>query len=126
MTKLSESERDYLTTQPLGRLATASAEGKPHVVPVAFRYNAELDTIDIGGYRFGQRKKFSDVRSNQWAAFVVDDVVSTDPWTVRMIEIRGRAEALGHGGAELLAGFADEMIRIHADHVSSYGLSEPV
>jgi pyridoxamine 5'-phosphate oxidase family protein len=122
--KLNAIEREYLKTQPLGRLATAGADGKPHVVPVAFRFNPELGTIDIGGFRFGQRKKFRDVRSNPWAAFVVDDVVSPDPWTVRMIEIRGRAAALEHGGAELHEGFAEEMIRISIDHVVSYGLSE--
>lgn len=122
MTDLDDSERVYLAAQPLGRLATADRDGKPHVVPVSYRYNAESASIDIGGYRFGERKKYRDVQANPWAALVVDDIVSFDPWTVRMIEVRGRAEALEHGGAELRAGFADQMIRIHIDRVVSFGL----
>jgi pyridoxamine 5'-phosphate oxidase family protein len=116
------AEIDYLNDQFIGRLATAGPDGKPHVVPVSFSYNAELDTIDIGGHNFGTRKKYRDVQRNPWAAIVVDDLVSTDPWTVRMIEVRGRAEALDHGGAALGAGFADELIRIHPDRIVSYGL----
>jgi hypothetical protein len=41
---------------------------------------------------------------------------------VRMIEVRGRAEALAQGGQALGAGFADEMIRIHPERIVSYGL----
>jgi pyridoxamine 5'-phosphate oxidase family protein len=62
------------------------------------------------------------VQRNPWAAIVVDDLVSTQPWTVRMIEVRGRAEALAKGGQALGAGFADEMIRIHPERIVSYGL----
>jgi hypothetical protein len=48
----------------LGRLATTGRDGQPHVVPVAFRYNPDEDTIDIGGHGFAQRKKFRDVQQN--------------------------------------------------------------
>jgi PPOX class F420-dependent enzyme/OxyR family protein len=116
------AEIDYLNDQFIGRLATAGTDGKPHVVPVSFSYNAELGSIDIGGHNFGARKKYRDVQRNPWAAIVVDDLVSTDPWTVRMIEVRGRAEALSDGGAGLGPGFADEMIRIHPERIVSYGL----
>jgi pyridoxamine 5'-phosphate oxidase family protein len=116
------AEIDYLNDQFIGRLATAGPDGKPHVVPVSFSYNPDLDTIDIGGHNFGARKKYRDVQRNPWAAIVVDDLVSTDPWTVRMIEVRGPADALDHGGAALGAGFADELIRIHPDRIVSYGL----
>jgi pyridoxamine 5'-phosphate oxidase family protein len=119
----SQDEIDYLNDQLIGRLATAGTDGKPHVVPVAFSYNAELDTIDIGGHNFGARKKYRDVQRNPWAAIVVDDVVSTEPWSVRMIEVRGPAETLTHGGSALGAGFADEMIRIRPARIVSYGLT---
>jgi pyridoxamine 5'-phosphate oxidase family protein len=122
MPSLNQAQIDYIAGQRLGRMATAGSDGKPHVVPVAVRYNAELDTVEIGGYNFGARKKYRDVQANPWAAIVIDDVVSVDPWQVRMLEIRGRAEALPTGGAEVMAGFADEMIRIHADTVNAYGI----
>jgi pyridoxamine 5'-phosphate oxidase family protein len=122
MASFTPAELKYLHAKLLGRLATAGADGHPHVVPVSFTYNAELETIDIGGFRFGQRKKFRDVQANPWAALVVDDQVSVDPWVVRMLEIRGPAEALKSGGAALRAGFADEMIRIHPTRIVSFGL----
>ena len=49
MSVFRESELRYLTGgQQLGRLATVGADGTPHVVPVAFIYNAARDTIDVG------------------------------------------------------------------------------
>ncbi len=48
MSVFTHPEIDYLTSQRLGRLATVGPDGRPHVVPVGFRYNAELDAIDIG------------------------------------------------------------------------------
>ena len=122
METFTDAEVKYLFEQRLGRMATAGRNGRPHVVPVSFRLNAEQGTIDIGGYNFGKRKKFRDVQENPWAAIVVDDIVSVDPWTVRMVEVRGRAEALTAGGSALLPGFAEEMIRIHPGRVVSYGL----
>jgi pyridoxamine 5'-phosphate oxidase family protein len=46
-------------------------------------------------------KKFRDARSRPDVAFVVDDLVSVDPWTARFIEIRGRAETYTGGGEEV-------------------------
>ncbi|MGX7681893.1 PPOX class F420-dependent oxidoreductase [Jatrophihabitans sp. DSM 45814] len=122
MSLFSEAEIDYLRSQRLGRLATAGPDGKPHVVPVSFQYNADLDTIDIGGHNFGARKKFRDVKTNPWAAIVIDDLVTVDPWQPRMLEIRGSAEALDTGGTLLGPGFADQLIRLHPTRVNSFGL----
>jgi pyridoxamine 5'-phosphate oxidase family protein len=118
----SAAEISYLEDQPLGRLATAGADGRPHVVPVSFRFNPELGTIDTGGMHVDTTKKYRDVQANPFAAIVVDDLVSVDPWTPRMLEIRGRAEALPTGGKELGTGFGDALIRIHPDKVNSYGI----
>ena len=87
-TGLSTAQIDYLASQRLGRLATAGADHKPHVVPVSFRYNAELGTVDIGGHRVANTKKYRDVQANGWAAIVVDDLVSVNPWRARFLEIR--------------------------------------
>jgi pyridoxamine 5'-phosphate oxidase family protein len=95
----------------LARIATVGADGTPHVVPVGWTYNAERDTIDVGGRDFGATKKFRDVKLNGRAAIVIDDVLP--PWRPRGIEVRGRAEAVE----------GDEpMIRIHPDRVRSWGL----
>jgi pyridoxamine 5'-phosphate oxidase family protein len=46
----------------LARVATVGADGTPHVTPVGFSYNPELDAIEIGGRDFARTKKFRDVR----------------------------------------------------------------
>ncbi len=98
MSAFTDAEVAYLQGQRLGRLATVDPAGQPHVVPVAFRYNPDQDTIDIGGHGFARRKKYRDVQRNPRVAFVVDDLASVDPWRPRMIEIRGEAEILSEGG----------------------------
>lgn len=122
MSTLSPAVIAYLESQLVGRLATADADGRPHVVPVSFRFNPELGTIDSGGFHVNTTRRFRDVQANPQAAIVVDDIVSVDPWTPRMVQIRGRAEALESGGAELRPGFGEAMIRIHADRVNVFGI----
>jgi pyridoxamine 5'-phosphate oxidase family protein len=121
--ELSAAQIEYLASQLLGRLATAGADHKPHVVPTSFRYNAELGTIDVGGHRVADTKKYRDVQANGWAAIAVDDLVSVDPWVPRFLEIRGRAEAIPTGGAHLGPGFGDAFIRIFPEKVNSFGIA---
>jgi pyridoxamine 5'-phosphate oxidase family protein len=122
MPELTTAQLDYLAGQRLGRLATAGADGRPHVVPTSFTWNRELGTLDVGGHHVATTKKFRDVQANGWAAFVVDDLVSVDPWRPRMLEIRGRAEAIATGGRHLGPGFGDAFIRIHPEKVNSFGI----
>src|SRR6476661_1054224 len=122
MTALTTAQIDYLAGQRLGRVATAGRDQKPHVVPTSFRYNAELGTIDVGGMHVATTKKYRDVQANPWAAIVIDDLLSTDPWTPRMLEIRGRAEAISSGGGHLGPGFGEGFIRVYADKINSFGI----
>jgi pyridoxamine 5'-phosphate oxidase family protein len=108
------TEFDQLVThRRLARLATVGKDGTPHVVPVGWRYNAELDTIDIGGFDNEQTKKFRDVERSGRAAIVVDDLASTDPWRPRGVEVRGRAETVWDGRP---------LIRIHPERIVSWGI----
>jgi pyridoxamine 5'-phosphate oxidase family protein len=122
MAELTATQIDYLAGQRLGRIATTGADGKPHVVPTSFRHNAELGTIDVGGFHVATTKKYRDVQANGWAAIVIDDLVSTDPWMPRMLEIRGRTEAVPTGGAAFGPGFGDAFIRIYPDKINSFGI----
>ena len=121
MSHFTPVEIEYLNSQRLGRLATVNQTGDPHVVPVGFRYNAEMDTIDIGGHGIGSSKKFRDIAHNANVAFVVDDVLP--PWKPRFIEVRGQAEALQEAGQSIHPGFDPEMIRIFPKRIISWGLS---
>lgn len=122
MSHFTAAEIAYLQSQRLGRIATVGPDGQPHVVPVGFRYNPELDTIDIGGHDFAKRKKYRDVQRNPRVAFVVDDLASVSPWRPRMLEIRGTAEVLGSGGDHVIPGFDQEMFRIHPRRIVSVGI----
>jgi pyridoxamine 5'-phosphate oxidase family protein len=125
MSVFTDAEIAYLKSQRLGRLATVGPDGQPHVVPVGFRYNPQEDAIEIGGHsNFAKRKKYRDLVKNSRVAFVVDDVPSTNPWTVRGIEMRGHAAVLTTGGTALGPGFDPEMFRIHPSRIVSWGINE--
>jgi pyridoxamine 5'-phosphate oxidase family protein len=114
----SEAELRYMVGgRQLARIATVGADGTPHVVPVAFIYNAARDSIDIGGYELERTKKFRDVGRSGRAAIVIDDLESTDPWRPRGIEVRGRAEAIA---------LPTPLIRIHPERIVSWGLGGAV
>ena len=121
MSAFTDAELEYLKSQRLARIATSS-KGQPHVVPLAFRYNSETDTIDVGGHDFAARKKYRDVQGNPRVAIVIDDLASVDPWRPRMIEIRGNAEILPTGGDIIGRGFDPEMFRIHPKRIISIGI----
>jgi pyridoxamine 5'-phosphate oxidase family protein len=120
MSVFTRAEVEYLQGQRVGRLATVGAGGEPHVVPVGFHYNAELETIDIPGWGMGRSKKLRDVGRTGKAAFVVDDAAG--PGHPRGIEVRGRAEALATGGQQLRPNADPEMIRIFPTYVAAWGI----
>jgi pyridoxamine 5'-phosphate oxidase family protein len=114
MSVFTEAELRYLAGgRQLGRLATVGKDGTPHVVPVAWIYNAARDTIDVGGAEIERTKKFRDVERSGRAAIVIDDLASTNPWIPRAVEVRGRAEAIA---------MPTPMIRIHPERIVSWGL----
>jgi pyridoxamine 5'-phosphate oxidase family protein len=114
MSAFSQAELAYLTGERrLARVATVGRDGTPHVVPVGFGYNAEYDSIDIGGRNFERTKKYRDVERSGRAAVVVDDLASVNPWRPRGVEARGRAEAIRE---------PTPLIRIHPERVVSWGL----
>jgi pyridoxamine 5'-phosphate oxidase family protein len=82
----------------------------PHVTPVGWSYNADLDTIDVGGRDMSATKKFRDVLRSRQTAIVIDDVLP--PWQPRGVEVRSEAEAIEGPPA---------FIRIHPRRIISWG-----
>jgi pyridoxamine 5'-phosphate oxidase family protein len=121
---LSPEELEYLAGQRqpgerrLGRLATVQRDGLPHVVPVVWRYNPDLGTIDISGLNLAATKKFRNIAANPKVAFVVDDVLP--PWQPRSVMIQGSAEALEPPDS------GEALIRITPRNVISWGLGPAV
>jgi pyridoxamine 5'-phosphate oxidase family protein len=120
----SDAELDYLASQRLGRLATAQPDGTLQVSPVGFRYNDDTATIDIGGFRMAVSRKFRNVADNGRVAFVVDDLASVQPWRVRCLEIRGRAEAIADPAGDGSTDPGAAIIRIHPERIISFGIGE--
>jgi pyridoxamine 5'-phosphate oxidase family protein len=115
MSVFTEAELRYLAGgRQLGRLATVGTDGTPHVVPVAWIYNAARDTIDVGGSELERSKKFRDIARSGRGAIVIDDLESTDPWRPRGIEVRGGADAIA---------LPTPLIRIHPERIVSWGLA---
>jgi pyridoxamine 5'-phosphate oxidase family protein len=115
------AQLEYLRTQRLGRLATVSPDGIVQNNPVAFRVRSDA-TIDIGGFRMASTKKFRNVAAgSDRVAFVVDDVVSVDPWQVRCLEIRGTAAALSDAEPPL-PGMTTDVLRIYPERIIAYGI----
>jgi len=109
----SDAEAEYLAENFIGRVATASISGQPHAVPVGYRFDGS--TITFGGWNLAKSLKYRNLMSNDKVAFVVDDIVSTKPWKVRGIEIRGRAELVSSKEGV-------SMIRIIPLNIRSWGL----
>lgn len=112
MSVFTDEELRYLLGERrLARIATAGRDGTPHVTPVGWAYNAELDTIDIGGHSLARTKKYRDVARSGRAAVVIDEVLP--PWRPRGVEVRGRAEAVEA---------PVPLIRIHPERIVSWGI----
>lgn len=121
MSAFTDGEIAYLQTQLLARLATAQRDGTLQASPVSFYHNPTLDTIDIGGHNMAVSQKFRNVAHNGRAALVVDDIISVQPWQVRCLEIRGRAEALAEP-TDSAARTPGPIIRVHPQRIISWGI----
>ena len=92
----SKEETKFLKESKLARLATVSPSGQPHVVPISFEFDGVY--FYFGGYYLTKSLKFKNIEKNNKVGFVVDDLVSLQPWTPRFVIIRGTAEILTEKG----------------------------
>lgn len=108
----SPGERRYVEGARVGRLATADADGRPHVVPVCFALVDEGDASDDGNAPDGwiatpidekpkdagpaDLRRVRDVGENPRVALVVDHW--TETWdALGWVQVRGTAEVLSPG-----------------------------
>jgi len=88
----TEEELAYLRSQPLARLATVSPDGQPDVVPVSLEVDEGCFWIGGGPTVVDTRKLRNIGAGNTKVAFVVDDLVSFQPFVARSIRVYGVAE----------------------------------
>jgi PPOX class F420-dependent enzyme/OxyR family protein/uncharacterized protein (TIGR02246 family) len=102
----------FLTGHSQGRLATVGPDGGPQNKPVGYRYNAELGTVDIGGFSNERSAKYRNVGREPKVSFVIDDAIGEGAEGMRFLEIRGRAEQAG------------ELIRIHPRRLVGWNVDQ--
>ena len=86
--EISPEAQEFLARPLLGRLATASPDGQPHVVPVWFLY-AE-DAIWISSFQ--STRKIIDLEGNPKCALVVD--IEQRQGAISAVTIEGQAELI--------------------------------
>src|SRR5438309_11317063 len=119
----SKAEVDYLKTQRLARVATASPKAVPEVSPVGFEFDGKY--IWIGSHTqdiFPRTRRYKNITSgNARISIVIDDMASVDPWRPRGIKVSGTAEVMEHKGI-----FGDgRYIRITPKVSVSWGIEPP-
>ena len=119
MSIFSKKELEYLQTLRIGRLATVSPGGEPHVVPLRFKYNPDADAIDLLGSDLGSTKKYRNAQATGRIAFVLDDISDGKP---RGIEVRGQAEIHPTGGETLMHNVGPAFIRLIPMRIATWGL----
>ncbi|MFJ4369827.1 PPOX class F420-dependent oxidoreductase [Streptomyces chartreusis] len=89
----TDEEISYLTSNPLARFASLCAGGQPDVVPVALEFDGTR--FWVGGPRAEvlDTRKFRNVgHGRDKVAFVVDDLISVEPFVARGIRVYGVAD----------------------------------
>ena len=109
----TDAELEYLATQRLARLATASRAGEPDVSAVGF--GVEGDAIVSGGMDITKTVRYRHLGENPRATIVIDDLASVEPWRPRGIKVRGRAVIEDDNGRP--------RIRIAPEVIWSWGLN---
>ncbi len=113
MSVFTNEEIEYLQSQRMARLATASPTGQPDVAAVTF--GVDGDTIVSGGFDITKTVRHGNLLKNPRAVIVIDDLASVDPWSPRGVKVRGAA-AIEEGTGGL-------RIRITPEVIWSWGIN---
>ena len=93
----THDEATYLLRQRLARIATVAPDGQPDVMPVTFEFDGTF--LYVGGLDPARTRKYLNLQAgSSKVALVVDDLVSTQPWTPRGLRIYGTAELVERRG----------------------------
>jgi PPOX class probable F420-dependent enzyme len=100
MVDISPEDRAFLHQARVGRLATASGDGEPHVIPVCFVFDGTCvySAIDAKPKRVApsRLRRLQNLRANPRASLLVDHY--EEDWTrLRYVLVIGRAEILETG-----------------------------
>lgn len=84
-------ELAYIESQRLARVATASSDGQPDVVPVTFQFDGTH--FWIGGYNPTSTRRTRNIQAgNEKVALVIDDLAPGGGWRPRYLRVYGTVE----------------------------------
>jgi len=126
----SKKEIEYIKSQPIIRIATASKSAdetsQPDVVPVGFDFDGKY--FYIGGMNILKSTKYKNILKNSKVALVLDDLKTITPWDLRGIKIYGTADTIDRddGYMSKTDHPNSHYIRITPIKKWSWGIDEPV
>lgn len=92
-----DTEKAYLKSQQLARIATVSAARQPDVAPVGFEFDGAM--FFVGGVDVERTLKFRNVQAgNRRLSLVVDDFELGQPGKPRGVKVHGTAEIVERTG----------------------------
>ena len=112
----SEREVEYVKSQHLARIGTASKQGVPDVAAVGYDFDGKY--FYVSGMHLTKTHKYKNIVQNPQPSLVIDDLKSIEPWRPRMVKIFGAADLVTRNG---YAGQAT-YIRITPQRKTSWGL----
>jgi len=112
----SAKEIEYIKSQRLARVGTASKDGVPDVAPVGYDFDGHY--FYVGGLHLTKTHKYKNVIKNPQVSFVIDDLKSIEPWRPRFLKIFGTSDLVTRNGYLGQATY----IRINPQRKTSWGL----
>ena len=121
---LSSDERQFLSAQRVGHLATADEQAVPHVVPICFALSEGVlySSIDDKPKQKSRQplKRLRNIAVNPNVSVVVDRY--DEDWTLLgWVLLRGRAEILDKGREHVLA---QELLRVRDPQYRAMQISD--
>ena len=129
----TEKEKEYIKSQRLARVATASAFSpsdiascQPDVAPVGFDFDGEY--FYVGGINILKSAKYKNILKNSKVALVIDDLKTINPLDPRGIRIYGIADPVDRQGGYMSNTDHPQSryIRIRPTKKWGWGIDEPV
>ena len=113
----TQEEIEFINSQLLLRIGTASAKGKPDVAVVGFDFDGEY--FYVSGRDNENTWKYKNTRRNPRASLVIDDLPSVKPWRTRGVKLSGTVDFVHYAGK---SSGEREYLRIKPTHKYSLGL----
>jgi pyridoxamine 5'-phosphate oxidase family protein len=115
--KFTQAEIEFINSQRLLRIGTASEKGRPDVAVVEFDFDGEY--FYVSGRDNEKTWKYKNTQRNPRASLVIDDLPSVKPWKTRGVKVFGSVDFVPYAGK---SSGEREYLRIKPARKYSWGL----